>query len=41
VSLRLDLAEIDWQEVGDLVANSHRLVAPKKLAAQISHPTKS
>ena len=31
VSLRTDTAEIDWDEVADLVTNSYRLVAPKSL----------
>jgi predicted DNA-binding protein (MmcQ/YjbR family) len=33
VALRLDVGEIDWDEVGDLVADSYRLTAPKRLAA--------
>jgi predicted DNA-binding protein (MmcQ/YjbR family) len=32
VALRLDRGEIDWEEVGELVAGSYRLVAPKTLA---------
>ncbi len=35
VGLRLDLGEIDWEEVGDLVAGSYQLVAPKTLAALV------
>jgi hypothetical protein len=31
VGLRLDVGEIDWQEVEDLVLGSYRLVAPKQL----------
>ena len=31
--LRLDLAEVDWPEVAELVTESYRLVAPKRLAA--------
>jgi predicted DNA-binding protein (MmcQ/YjbR family) len=33
VGLRLDVGEIDWNEVTDLVADSYRLIAPKRLAA--------
>jgi hypothetical protein len=33
--LRLDVGAIDWDEVGELVADSYRLVAPKRLAALI------
>jgi hypothetical protein len=32
--LRLDMGEIDWDEVAALASNSYRLVAPKRLAAQ-------
>lgn len=31
VALRLDVGEIDWQEVADIVTGSYRLIAPKKL----------
>jgi predicted DNA-binding protein (MmcQ/YjbR family) len=34
VSLRLDLGEVDWDEVAELVLDSYRLIAPKRLAAQ-------
>ena len=33
VALRLDIGDIDWEEVGELVLGSYRLVAPKRLAA--------
>jgi predicted DNA-binding protein (MmcQ/YjbR family) len=33
VALRLDVGEVDWDEVSELVACSYRLVAPKRLAA--------
>jgi predicted DNA-binding protein (MmcQ/YjbR family) len=33
--LRLDVGEVDWEEVGELVRESYRLVAPKRLAAQV------
>jgi predicted DNA-binding protein (MmcQ/YjbR family) len=33
VGLRLDTPSVDWSEVEELVLESYRLVAPKKLAA--------
>jgi len=33
VALRLDVGEIDWEEVSELVADSYRRIAPKRLAA--------
>jgi predicted DNA-binding protein (MmcQ/YjbR family) len=33
VALRLDVGEVDWEEVSELVACSYQLVAPKRLAA--------
>jgi hypothetical protein len=35
VGLRLDVGEIDWEEVGELVTHSYRLLAPKRLAAAV------
>lgn len=35
VALRLDVGEVDWEEVEELVACSYRLVAPKRLAALV------
>ena len=35
VALRLDVGEIDWDEVAELVACSYRLIAPKTLAAKV------
>jgi len=35
VGLRLDVGEIDWDEVAAFAANSYRLIAPKRLAAQV------
>jgi hypothetical protein len=32
VALRLDRGAIDWEEVGELVSGSYRMVAPKTLA---------
>ena len=36
VALRLDIGEIDWDEVAELMADSYRRVAPKTLAAKVS-----
>jgi predicted DNA-binding protein (MmcQ/YjbR family) len=38
VGLRLDLGEVDWEEVADFVVDSYRLVAPQRLAALINVP---
>ena len=35
VSLRIDGRSVDWDEVAALVRASYRLVAPKRLAAQV------
>jgi predicted DNA-binding protein (MmcQ/YjbR family) len=35
VALRLDRGEVDWDEVAELVADSYRLIAPKRLAAAL------
>jgi len=32
IALRLDVGETDWQEVGELVTVSYRLIAPRSLA---------
>ena len=36
VALRLDCGEIDWEEVRELLHESYRRVAPKRLAASVS-----
>ncbi len=36
VALRLDLGKVDWDEVKELLMGSYVLVAPKKLAAQVT-----
>ena len=36
VALRLDVGEVDWDEVAELVACSYRLAAPKSLAAKVA-----
>jgi|SRR5580700_4908643 hypothetical protein len=35
VALRLDVGEVDWEEVRELVACGYRLTAPKRLAAMV------
>lgn len=35
VGLRLDVGEIDWEEVAELVTHSYRMIAPKRLAALV------
>src|ERR1043166_3129517 len=35
VALRLDTGEIDWDEVAELMRCSYRLIAPKRLAAEV------
>ena len=35
VGLRLDVGKVDWEEVAELVNHSYRLVAPKRLAAEL------
>lgn len=39
IGVYLDLAAAtDWDEIADLVADSYRLIAPKRLAAQLARP---
>ena len=33
VALRLDVSDVDWEEVAELVSGSYRLIAPRRLAA--------
>lgn len=35
VGVRLDTPAVDWDEVAELLADSYRLVAPKRLAEQV------
>jgi hypothetical protein len=35
LGLRLDLDEIDWTEIEQLVTDSYRLIAPKRLVARL------
>jgi hypothetical protein len=37
-ALRLDLDEIDWTEVSELVTDSYRLGAPKRLSVLVDAP---
>jgi phosphoribosylglycinamide formyltransferase-1 len=39
VGLRLDVGEVDWGEVAAFAANSYRLLAPRRLAAQLDPNT--
>jgi len=36
LALRLDIGPVDWNEVAELVVESYRLVAPKRLAAGLT-----
>jgi hypothetical protein len=38
VGLRLDTEVVNWEEVGDLLTDSYRLIAPKRLAASAVRP---
>lgn len=38
VALRLDVGDVDWDEVAELVTGSYRLIAPKRLAALVPSP---
>jgi hypothetical protein len=38
VGLRLDVTKIDWTEVAELVTDSYRLAAPKRLASLVDVP---
>jgi predicted DNA-binding protein (MmcQ/YjbR family) len=38
VGIRLDDPRTDWEEVAELIATSYCLIAPKRLAEQISSP---
>lgn len=41
VGLYLDLGEIDWEEVRELVTEAYLLVTPKRLASQVGGPNGS
>jgi hypothetical protein len=36
VALRVDVGEIDWDEVSELVRGSYQLIAPRRLAARVA-----
>jgi predicted DNA-binding protein (MmcQ/YjbR family) len=36
IGVRLDLEDVDWEEVARFIAVSYRLVAPRRLAAKAS-----
>ena len=36
VGLRLDVGEVDWEEVSELLRHSYLLLAPKSLCARVS-----
>jgi hypothetical protein len=38
IGIRLDLADVEWDDVADLIADSYRLTAPKRLLAQLDPP---
>ena len=38
VALRVDLQDVDWGEVAELVADSYRLVAPRRLGDLVAQP---
>ena len=38
VGLRLDRQDVDWGEVAELVTDSYRLVAPRRLAGLVDQP---
>ena len=41
LGVRLDVAEIDWDQIADLVVDAYRTVAPKKLLAELdARPSK-
>ena len=38
VGIRLEESRTDWEEVAELVATSYCLIAPKRMAAQVTEP---
>jgi hypothetical protein len=38
MALRLDVGEVDWEEVTEVVSGSYQLLAPKRLAARVKVP---
>lgn len=35
LGVRLDVGEVDWEQIADIVADAYRAVAPKKLVAEL------
>ena len=35
IGIRLHLGPVDWAEIADFIADSYRLIAPQRLAAQL------
>jgi len=35
LGIRLDLAEVDWEAVAELLTNAYQSLAPRKLAAEV------
>jgi len=40
IGVRLDVG-VNWDELSDLVEDSYRMTAPKRLSAQLDHPIRS
>ncbi|WP_283136066.1 MmcQ/YjbR family DNA-binding protein [Rhizohabitans arisaemae] len=40
LGVRLDVHPVDWDEIGELVVDAYRTVAPKRLTALIDGPAK-
>lgn len=38
IGVRMDLADVDWDELGELVVDAYRLQAPRTLVAQLDSP---
>jgi hypothetical protein len=38
VAVRLDLDDVDWDEVAELALDAYRLTAPKRLQALLGQP---
>ena len=38
LGVRLDIADVDWDELAGLVVDAYRTVAPKRLVAELDLP---
>jgi hypothetical protein len=38
IGVRLDVPPIDWAEIGELVLDAYRVIAPRRLAARLAGP---